>query len=118
MHKNAKRDALAALCGAEQGKYMDYKKAIYDMEDRKAGASVSDNDRVDAATKAGLDGTKVAACLASDRYMGQVESDMAKGEGMRVDSTPTVFLDGKKLDMGAFRDLTTLTAFLDRVVAE
>jgi protein-disulfide isomerase len=54
MHKNAKRDALAALCGAEQGKYMDYKKSLYDMEERKSepNATISDADRVQAATKA------------------------------------------------------------------
>ena len=39
MHKNAERDALAALCVASQGKgadtYMEYKKALYEMEDAK-----------------------------------------------------------------------------------
>jgi hypothetical protein len=46
MHKNAERDALAALCSSEQGKYMGYKKALYALEESKSGAKVSDEDRV------------------------------------------------------------------------
>jgi hypothetical protein len=48
MHKNAYRDALAALCGAEQGKYMETKKALYAMEESKSEAKVSDEDRIKA----------------------------------------------------------------------
>jgi protein-disulfide isomerase len=35
IHKNAYRDSLAAMCAYEQGKYMDYKKRIYDFEENK-----------------------------------------------------------------------------------
>ena len=35
IHPNAERDAIAALCAAEEGKYMDYKKALYALEDQK-----------------------------------------------------------------------------------
>ena len=52
MHKNAYRDALAALCGAEQGKYMETKKAIYTLEIEKKEARVSDADRIKALTNA------------------------------------------------------------------
>jgi hypothetical protein len=52
MHKNAYRDAMAALCGAEQGKYMETKKALYALETEKKEAKVSDADRVRALTEA------------------------------------------------------------------
>ena len=48
MHKNAFRDAMAALCGAEQGKYMEAKSAIYALEISKSGGKVSDAERIDA----------------------------------------------------------------------
>lgn len=36
IHKNALRDSIAALCAAEQGQYMDYKKNLYALEEAKA----------------------------------------------------------------------------------
>jgi hypothetical protein len=48
MHKNAFRDAMAALCGGEQGKYMEAKSAIYALEISKSGGKVSDAERIDA----------------------------------------------------------------------
>jgi len=36
IHKNAFGDAAAALCAAEQGKYIPYKKALYALEEQKA----------------------------------------------------------------------------------
>jgi protein-disulfide isomerase len=36
IHANALGDAVAALCSAEQGKYMDYKKALYALEEAKS----------------------------------------------------------------------------------
>lgn len=32
IHKNAYRDALAVLCGAEEGKFEEAKRALYDLE--------------------------------------------------------------------------------------
>jgi protein-disulfide isomerase len=118
IHKNAYRDAIAALCGAEQGKYVEYKKALYALEDTKNWATVSDEDRVNAAKEAGLDGADMEVCLASNRYQAQVDSDVAYGNTLRVEWTPTVILDGKKLDLGVFRDIDMLAKFLDRIVAE
>lgn len=36
IHPNAERDAVAALCSAEQGKYSEYKKALYALEEAKS----------------------------------------------------------------------------------
>jgi protein-disulfide isomerase len=43
---------------------------------------------------------------------------MARGESMRVTGTPTLFLDGKKLDLSTFKDPASIKTFLDRVLAE
>lgn len=118
IHKNAFRDAMAALCAQEQGKYMDYKKALYALEESKAGATTTDEDRVNTAKEVGLDSLGMEACLATDRYKAQVESDMARGDSLKVNATPTVMLDGKKLDLGIFRDTDMFIKFLDRVVSE
>jgi protein-disulfide isomerase len=100
IHKNAYRDAIAALCAAEQGEYMSYKKALYALEDAKNGASVSDSDRVNLAKEiSAINSDTFAQCLKSDKYASSVDRDIADGDKKRVNATPTVFLDGLKLDM-------------------
>lgn len=112
MHKNAKWDAIAALCSAEQGGYMDYKKWLYTMEKVKSGKSVTDAERTGLAKTLGLDEAKFSTCLTSRTYEKQVESDIALGETKWVNGTPTIYLDGIKIDMSLFKDLDGFRSFL------
>lgn len=113
MHKNAMGDALAALCSAEQWKYMDYKKWLYALEKVKSGQNVSDDERLGIAKKIGLDETRFSTCLSSRAYEKQVQSDMALGESKWLQGTPTIYLDGIKIDMSLFRNLEGFKTFLD-----
>lgn len=76
IHKNAERDALAALCVAEQGKYIDYKKLLYALEESKSGAKVSDDERIGAAKDIGVDIGRLTECIASDKYLGQIKAEV------------------------------------------
>ncbi len=116
IHRNAERDALAALCGAEQGKYTEYKKALYALEESKSGAKVTDDDRVSAAKDTGIDSEKLAACIADDRYLWQVRAEIQEWNALRVTGTPSIFLDGKKLDLALFPDTATLKMVMDRLL--
>ena len=80
MHKNAKRDAMAALCSAEQGKYMEYKEGLYALEKSKAGKTTTDDDRIALAQTTGLDANIFAKCLSTGAYAKQVESDIVLGD--------------------------------------
>lgn len=71
---------MAALCSAEQNKYMDYKKALYALEKAKAKKSVSDAERTTIAKELGMDEAKFSQCLSSRAYEKQVESDIALGD--------------------------------------
>lgn len=103
IHKNAFGDAMAALCSAEQGKYVPYKKALYALEKSKAMASVSNAERIKLAKDTGLDETSFTQCLESEAYKDQVNREMAEGDALKISGTPTLFLDGKKLDLSVFR---------------
>lgn len=115
IHRNAEWDAVAALCGAEQDRYMPYKKALYMMEERKNGASVSDEDRVLAWNNI-LDTKKLAECIKEKRYLDQVRSEMKEAQTLGVNGTPSVFFDGKKLDNSVFRDLAALRTVMNRLL--
>ncbi len=116
MHKNAYRDAMAALCGAEQGKYMEAKSAIYALEISKKESPVTDANRVDILSTIWIDTTELKKCLDTDRYLAQVDRDIKLWESRRVNSTPTVFLDGKKIDNSLFRDPSTFKFNLQRII--
>ena len=119
IHANAYRDAIAALCAHEQGEYMSYKKALYDLEKSKRGAKVSDTDRVDLAKAiSSIDSAKFAQCLADDRYATSVDRDIAEGDTKRVNATPTLILDGTKLDLSLFRDVNMLKSSLSTLLAQ
>ncbi len=113
IHKNAKSDAIAALCSAEQWKYMEYKKGLYGLEKEKAGKTVSDTNRIVLAKETGLDEAKFSKCLTARAYEKQVESDMALGDTRWVSGTPTIYLDGIKIDMSLFKDLGGFRSFLE-----
>ncbi len=113
MHKNAMGDALAALCSAEQWKYMEYKKWLYALEKWKSGQSVSDDERLLLAKQFGMDEAKFSTCLSSRAYEKQIESDIALGESKGLEGTPTIYLDGIKIDMSLFRDRDGFRNFLD-----
>ncbi len=113
IHKNAYRDALAAMCTNEQWKYMEYKKALYTLEEQKAGATVSDEDRISTAKSVGIDEAKMTSCLSSDKYKAIVDADIADGDALHIEGTPTLFFDGKKLDFSAFQDINQIKTFFD-----
>lgn len=66
-HKNAYRDALAALCAHEQGQYDTYSRSLYALEKRRQHASVSDADRIGIARKLRLDVRIFGSCLKSSK---------------------------------------------------
>jgi protein-disulfide isomerase len=58
-------------------------------------------------------------CLSESRYAAQVDREIAEGDAAWVTGTPTVFLDGKRLDIGViFADMVKGKAFMDRVLAQ
>ena len=114
IHKNAERDAIAWLCAAEQGKYMEYKKNLYALEQSKNWATVSDSDRVNAALGTTLDANKLTECLTTSKYLPQVRAEMKEGDTLWVSGTPTIFIDGKKLDLSIFKSTDILRSWLDQ----
>lgn len=75
---------------------------------------MSDSDRINAAVGTPLDASKLTECLTADKYLPQVLAEMAEGDAAGVTGTPTVLLDGRKLDMTLFKDVATLKNFMDK----
>ena len=58
--------------------------------------------------------SKFTECLSTDKYLPQVYAEMAEGDAASVAGTPTLIMDGKKLDLSIFRSTDILRTWLDQ----
>jgi len=90
-HANARPAAMAARCANEQGKFWPYRTALFTSADLSP-------DRFKAiADETGLDRAKFDECLASDKFAGAIDKDMADGQTVGVNGTPAFFVNGRVL---------------------
>ncbi len=91
-HPNAKPAAIASICAHEQGKFWEFHDKLF------ANAKSLNPENYKAwAKEVGLDVAKFDACVADGKASGRVDSDMAAAEEIGVNSTPTFFVNGKKV---------------------
>lgn len=81
-HKNAERDALAALYALSQGKYSEFSLEMYALEDQKKGDKVTDEERVALGKKVGLDPVEMQKSLDEGWYLNQIAKEKNEGEAM------------------------------------
>ena len=106
MHSEAKLSAMAALAANEQGKF-------WPMHD-KLFANFRRLNRVNIlqwAQESGLDMPRFTAALDSGKYAKTVEKDLAEGEAIGVQGTPTFFINGQRLN--APLDLEVVKPIID-----
>jgi protein-disulfide isomerase len=90
--------AEAADCADEQGRFWDYHDKLYaEQAGENRGAFSKDNLKRFAADL-GLDQPAFNACLDSDRYAAQVKAETEAGRQQGVRSTPTLFVNGQKIE--------------------
>ncbi len=91
-HPQAPKAAEAAHCAGEQGKYWE----LHDhMFANQRALNVPDLKQY--AATLGLDAAKFNQCLDSGKHAGLVAAGTAQGERMGVNSTPTLYVNGRPL---------------------
>ncbi|MGH9715781.1 MAG: DsbA family protein [Candidatus Acidiferrales bacterium] len=111
IHPWAETAAIGGRCAYEESPAAFWKveSSIFDNQD----VITPDNawgQLVEFATKAGLQPDKFKACMASAEAKKAVEADRAEGVALGVDSTPTIYIDGRPLIGG---DLPTLEQYIN-----
>jgi protein-disulfide isomerase len=87
-----------ADCAGQQDKEAFWKFVDSVFENQGGIAVATADDKLkQLATASGLDGEKLAACAASPEAESRVEKSMQLGQSLDVNSTPTVFINGRKL---------------------
>jgi len=85
--------ALGAICARYQGKFDAYHDRVFQTELRDPTPA----DVVRVAGQAGLSAAAVQGCLDDPKAKGDLAADIAEGNRLGVNSTPTVYINGKKL---------------------
>ncbi|HXG94016.1 MAG TPA: thioredoxin domain-containing protein [Blastocatellia bacterium] len=91
-HTHALKAAEAAEAAREQGKYWEYTALLF-----KNQKALEVERLKEYATQVGLDRAKFDQALDTDKYLELVQRDMADGRALGVNSTPTVFINGKRI---------------------
>ena len=89
-HAQAPKAAEAAHCAGEQGKYWEMHDAMFANQRALEVPALKQY-----AGGVGLDMTKFNQCLDSGQYASKVAAGMAEGERLGVNSTPTLYINGR-----------------------
>ena len=98
VHPWAMKAAEYADCAAHENKgaFWKYIDAIFENQGSIALATADDKLKEFAAT-AGLDAAKIAACAASPETEASVNKSLRLGQSLEINSTPTTFINGRKV---------------------
>lgn len=91
IHPAASLAHQAALAAGEQGKFWEMHDLLFANQ-----SAVRRDDLLQYAIKLGLDLDRFKKDLDSDRLRQRIEADKAEGERLRVQGTPTFFVNGKQ----------------------
>jgi len=105
MHADAQKAAEAAEAAREQGKYWDFTAILFRNQ-----SSLKPEQLKQYAQVLGLDRAKFDAALDSGRLADKVARDVADGERIGVNGTPTFFVNGRRASDATYE---TLKAALD-----
>jgi len=93
--------AEAAECANDQGRFRDYHDKLYQEQGAEnSGAFAKDNLKRFAADL-GLDTAQFNTCLDSGKYASLVRDGYNEAQGRRINSTPTLLVDGQLVTNGS-----------------
>ncbi|MAU00589.1 MAG: hypothetical protein CL608_25880 [Anaerolineaceae bacterium] len=92
------RAAEAAACANEQGQFWPYHDTLFANQRGENQGAFRDDTLQAFAAALGLDEAAFNACLDSGRYRDEVQAETAAGQERGVRSTPTLFINGEKVE--------------------
>ncbi len=107
VHPSACLAAVAAECAAEQGKFWQYHNLLFDNQQALGRTFL-----IQYATRLGMDVARFTECLGSAAAQARVRDDAAEGARLGIDSTPTVFINGRKIKGALEPELLTNAVIL------
>lgn len=108
IHSNANIAAYAAEAAGIQNKFWEMSDLLFDNQTSWSNSSNPQKEYFDGyARKLGLDLAKFQKDITSNEVKNRVARDLTEGGQVGVDSTPTFFLNGQKVDVNSYQELIT-----------
>ena len=107
VHPAACLAAVAAECAGEQGKFWQYHNLLFANQQELGRVFL-----IEYATRLGMDVARFSNCLGSADVQARVREDAAEGARLGIDSTPTVFINGRKIKGALEPELLTNAVIL------
>jgi protein-disulfide isomerase len=119
IHPHAFLAARAARCAGDQDLFWEYHEMLFRNQARWSAEATIGGTLSDYAGEVGLDRGDFNACVNSDKYADVVTANLALGERMNVQSTPTVLVNANgMLRKVATFDFNTIVSAIDIVTSE
>ncbi len=91
-HRYACLAATAAECAAAQGRFWEYHDLLFENQ-----TSLDRDNLIAYAERLGLDRASFLSCLESDAPRARIAQDVKEGARLGIDSTPTLFFNGREV---------------------
>lgn len=98
IHANAMLASRAGRCANEQNQFWPYHDYVFGQQTQWAEQRNPVNLFIGYAEQAGLDRNAFATCLRSDKYQKEVSESRQLGSTLGVSGTPTLFVNGRRLE--------------------
>lgn len=116
IHPNARAAAAAAEAAGLQGKYWEMHDSLYESQNLWSQASTDERVAlfVQLAKKAGVaDSDKFKTDMQAKNVNDKINYDLALGKKVPVEGTPTLLLDGKKIESDTWNDKDKFKAAIE-----
>lgn len=90
--------AEAGRCAADQGKFWEYHDELFERQEGENEGAFADDKLKEFAADVGLDLGQFNSCLGSRTHRALIEESTSKAGDYGVNSTPTVFINGIKME--------------------
>jgi protein-disulfide isomerase/uncharacterized membrane protein len=107
VHPSACLAAVAAECAGEQGQFWQYHNLLFANQQELGRVFL-----IQYAARLGMDVARFTECLGSADIQARVREDAAEGGRLGIDSTPTVFINGRKIKGALEPELLTNAVIL------
>jgi protein-disulfide isomerase len=89
--------ANAAACAADENKFLGFHKAFYANQPAENSGAITNDYLIALGNGVGITSDKFKNCVTNLNYKGWVNNVAASGSKSNVNSTPTVFVNGKEI---------------------
>ena len=111
LHDFACEAAILSRCAGQYGRFWPFHDLVFANQ-----SSINSAKLRSLATTIGLSEAQIDTCLASKDHLAKVKDDIEVARKVGVDSTPTVFFNGRKLVTG--RSLEEMRSLIKSLIAE